>query len=194
MSQRTGQLLNFYRECRIDDQVTFYAGRQTSFDRAIGQALSVSGILFGLTAAAAVLAGAKVGLVWVWAVLATVLPAASAALTSYGNLYAFEQQSKIYGDAVRAVHAAARPAEADPSVPRSPEEDVAELVKRVEVVFRREQAQWGQLTSQVEIPDDTRTGALLKEQVDRTRFQARSEPDRVPFRRIIAAGSALVVG
>lgn len=157
MSQRTGQLLSFYRECRIDDQVTFYGGRRTLFDRAIDQALSVSAILLGLTAAAAVLAGARVSPVWVWAVLATVLPAASAALTSYGNLYAFEQQSKIYGDAVRAVHAAARPAEADPSEPRSPEEDAAELVKRVEAVFRQEQAQWGQLTSQIEIPDNTRT-------------------------------------
>jgi hypothetical protein len=157
MSRRTDQLLGFYQECRIDDQVTFYAGRRTLLDRAIDQALSLSAILLGLTAAAAVLAGAKVGPTWVWAILATVLPAASAALTSYSSLYAFEQQSKIYGDAVRAVHPAARPAEADPSVPRSPEQDAAELVKRVEAVFRQEQAQWGQLTSQIEIPDDTRT-------------------------------------
>jgi len=158
MSQRTDELLSFYRECRIDDQVTFYAGRRTLFDSAIDQALSLSAILLGLTTAAAVLAGAKVGPAWVWLVLATVLPAASAALTSYGSLYAFEQQAKIYGDAVRAVHAAARPAaEAGPSVPRSPEEGAAELVKRVEAVFRQEQAQWGQLTSQIEIPDDTRT-------------------------------------
>jgi SMODS and SLOG-associating 2TM effector domain 1 len=157
MSQRAGQLLRFYRECRIDDQVTFYAGRRTLYDRAIDQALSVSAILLGLTAAAAVLAGAKVGPAWVWAILATVLPAAATALTSYSSLYAFEQQSKIYGDAVRAAHAAARPAEPDPSVSRSPQEDAAELVKRVEAVFRQEQAQWGQLTSQTEIPDNTRT-------------------------------------
>jgi predicted trehalose synthase len=157
MSPRADQLLGFYRECRIDDQVTFYTSRRTLFDRAIDQALSVSAILLGLTAAAAALAGAKVAPPWVWAVLATALPAVSTALTSYGSLYAFEYQAKIYGDAVRAVHAAARPAEADPSVPRSPEEDAAELVKRVEAVFRQEQAQWGQLTSQIEIPDDTRT-------------------------------------
>jgi hypothetical protein len=158
MSQRADQLLSFYRECRIDDQITFYTGRRTLFDRAVDQALSLSAILLGLTAAVAALAGAKVGPAWVWLVLATVLPAASAALTSYGSLYAFEQQAKIYGDAVRAAHAAARPAaQAAPSVPRSPEEDAAELVKRAEAVFRQEQAQWGQLTSQTEIPDDTRT-------------------------------------
>ena len=156
MSPRTDQLLSFYRECRIDDQVNFYISRRTLFDRAIDQALSLSAILLGLTAAAAALAGAKVSPAWVWAILATALPAVSTALTSYGSLYAFEQQAKIYGDAVRAAHAAARPAEADPFVPRSGE-DAAELVKRVEAVFRQEQAQWGQLTSQIEIPDDTRT-------------------------------------
>ncbi|HEX6526158.1 MAG TPA: SLATT domain-containing protein [Streptosporangiaceae bacterium] len=153
MSQRNDQLLGFYREHRIDDQVRFYASRRTLFDRAANQALALSAILLGLTAAAAVLAGARVGAVWQWSILATILPAASTALTSYSSLYAFEQQAKIYGDAVRAIRAAARPvAEAG----RSPEEDAAELVKRMEAVFRQEQAQWGQLTSQIEIPDDSR--------------------------------------
>jgi hypothetical protein len=90
--------------------------------------------------------------------VATVLPAASTALTSYSSLYAFEQQSKIYRDAVLAVQAAARPvAKASPAAPGSAEENAAELVKRVEAVFRQEQAQWGQLTSQIEIHDDTKT-------------------------------------
>ena len=156
MSQRTAQLLSFYEECRIDDQVRFYADRRTLFDRAAAQALSLSAILLGFTAAAAALAGAHTGPVWAWSLVATILPAASTALTSYSSLYAFEQQSKIYGDAVRAVHAAARPvAKASPAAPRSAE-DAAELVKRVEAVFRQEQAQWGQLTSQIEIHDDTK--------------------------------------
>jgi hypothetical protein len=87
-------------------------------------------------------------------------------LTSYSSLYAFEQQSKIYGDAARAGRAAARPVAdrpgadrpvADPHpASRSAEEDAAELIKRVEAVFRQEQAQWGQLTSQVEIRDETK--------------------------------------
>jgi hypothetical protein len=158
MTQRGDELLVFYRECRIADQLEFYTGRRTLFDRALGQALALSAILLGFATAASALAGTDVGPTWLWSVLATILPATSTALTAYSALYAFEQQSKIYGDAVRAVRAAARPvADPDPAaVPRSPEEDVAELVRRVEAVFRQEQAQWGQLTSQIEIPDDTR--------------------------------------
>jgi SMODS and SLOG-associating 2TM effector domain 1 len=157
VSQRTAQLVSFYQQWRIEDQVRFYAGRRTVFDRAATQALSLSAILLGFTAAAAVLAGAHTGPVLGWSLVATILPAASTALTSYSSLYAFEQQSKIYGDAVRAVHAAARPvAKASPAAPGSAEEDAAELVKRVEAVFRQEQAQWGQLTSQLEIHDDTK--------------------------------------
>jgi len=154
VSQRAAQLVSFYQECRIDDQVRFYADRRTLFDRAAAQALSLSAILLGFTAAAAALAGAHTGPVWAWSLVATVLPAASTALTSYSSLYAFEQQSKIYGDAVRAAHAAARPVAK--AAPRTAEEDAAELVKRVEAVFRQEQAQWGQLTSQIEIHDDTK--------------------------------------
>jgi SMODS and SLOG-associating 2TM effector domain 1 len=159
MTQRGDQLLVFYREYRIADQLEFYTGRRALFDRALGQALALSAILLGFATAASALAGTDLGPSWLWPVLATVLPATSTALTAYSALYAFEQQSKIYGDAVRAVRAAARPV-VDPglaaAVPQSPKEDVAELVRRVEAVFRQEQAQWGQLTSQIEIPDDTR--------------------------------------
>jgi hypothetical protein len=157
LSQRTGQLLSFYREHRIDDQLGFYSGRRALFDHAANQALAVSAVLLGFTTAVAALTGTNVGPVWLWSILATVLPAAATALTSYSSLYAFEQQSKIYGDAVRAVHAAVRPvADPDPAAPRSAEQDVLELVKRVEAVFWQEQAQWGQLTSQIQIPDETK--------------------------------------
>jgi len=126
------------------------------YDRAANQALALSAILLGFTTAVAALTGAHIGAAWLWAILATVLPAASTALTSYSSLYAFEQQSKIYGDAARAGRAAARPvADPDPAS-RSAEEDAVELIKRVEAVFRQEQAQWGQLTSQVEIRDETK--------------------------------------
>ena len=146
MNPRTDQLLGFYREHRINDQLGFYTRRRALYDRAANQALALSAILLGFTTAVAALTGAHIGAAWLWAILATVLPAASTALTSYSSLYAFEQQSTIYGDAARAGRAAAR----------SAEEDAAELIKRVEAVFRQEQAQWGQLTSQVEIRDETK--------------------------------------
>ena len=171
MNPRTDELLGFYREHRINDQLGFYTRRRALYDRAANQALALSAILLGFTTAVAALTGAHIGAAWLWAILATVLPAASTALTSYSSLYAFEQQSKIYGDAVRAARAAARPVadrpvtdrpftdrpftDPDPAS-RSAEEDAAELIKRVEAVFRQEQAQWGQLTSQVEIRDETK--------------------------------------
>jgi hypothetical protein len=126
------------------------------YDRAANQALALSAILLGFTTAVAALTGAHIGAAWLWAILATVLPAASTALTSYSSLYAFEQQSKIYGDAARAGRAAARPVTDPDPASRSAEEDAVELIKRVEAVFRQEQAQWGQLTSQVEIRDETK--------------------------------------
>jgi hypothetical protein len=158
VSDRADQLVLFYREHRITDQLSFYTGRRNLFDRAAGQAMALSAILLGFTSAAGALAGADgIGPAWLWSVLATVLPAASTAVAAYSSLYAFEQQSKIYADAVRAVHAAVRPVpDADSSVPLAPARQAAETVKRVEAAFRQEQAQWGQLTSQIEIPDDTR--------------------------------------
>jgi hypothetical protein len=156
-NERAGQLLLFYREHRIADQLGFYTSRNTLFDRAASQAVALAAVVLGFATAASALAGTDVGPIWLWSVLATVLPAMSTALAAYSTLYAFEQQSKIYGDAVRAVRAAARPVtDAQPSAPHSPAQDVTDVVKRVEAVFRQEQAQWGQLTSQIEIHDDTR--------------------------------------
>jgi hypothetical protein len=146
VSERTSQLLQFYREQRIEDQITFYTGRRDLFDRASGQALAISAMLFGFAAAASALAGAAIGWRPVWTALAAILPAMSTALAAYLALYAFEQQSKIYGDAVRAVRAASHP---------SP--DSAGLVKRVEGALRNEQAQWGQLTSQIQLPSQGRS-------------------------------------
>jgi hypothetical protein len=157
VSERTSELLRFYEQHRIDDQLGFYTGRREQFDRATGQALAISAMLLGFAAAVGALAGAAVGGREAWSALAAILPAISTALAAYIALYAFEQQSKIYGDAARAVRAASHPVP-DPNAPqdgRSPEENIAELVRRVEGALRQEQAQWGQLTSQIQITDQT---------------------------------------
>jgi hypothetical protein len=157
VSERTTEFLQFYEQHRIRDQLGFYGGRREQFDRATGQALAISAMLLGFAAAAAALAGAAVGGREAWSALAAILPAISTALAAYIALYAFEQQSKIYGDAARAVRAASRPVP-DLNVPqdgRSAEENIAELVRRVEGALRQEQAQWGQLTSQIQISDQT---------------------------------------
>jgi len=156
MSDRDDELRAFYLAHRVDDQLRFYRSRRELFDRAAGQALAVSATLLGFSSAASALAGADAGWSALWAALATILPAASTALSAFTGLYAFEQQSKIYGDAVRALQAAARPAVAvdAEAVPSGP--DVGALVERVEAALRQEQAQWGQLTGEIELGGATK--------------------------------------
>lgn len=152
MTERDAQLLAFYQRERIEDQLRYYRDRRDQFDRAVGQALALSAMLLGFSSAVGALAGADSGWTGLWTTLATVLPAVATALAAYTALYAFEQQSKIYGDAIRAVHAASRrnpppgPGDGEPTG-----DAVTELVQRVETALRQEQSQWGQLTSDTQI-------------------------------------------
>jgi hypothetical protein len=153
MSERNSELLRFYTANRIDDQMRYYTSRRAAFERATGQGLAVSAVLLGFATAAGALAGTTVGWAEGWSAIATILPALSTALAAYLALYAFEQQSKIYGDASRALLAAARP-KPDPAAGhdgQTAEQNVAEFVLRVEDVFRQERGQWGQLTSRIQV-------------------------------------------
>ena len=155
MSERNREFLRFYEKHRIKDQLGFYTRRLEQFDRATGQGLFLSATILGFASGAGALAGTTLGWANGWAAVAAILSAGSTALAAYTALYAFEQQSKIYSDAVRAVRAAARPMP-DPDVApdgRLPEQVVAELAKRVEQALRQEQSQWGQITSQIQVGD-----------------------------------------
>ena len=110
---RDREFLLFYEKYRIKDQLGYYNMRLEEFDRATGQGLFLSATILGLASGAGALAGTTVGWANGWAAVAAILSAASTTLAAYLALYAFEQQSKIYGDAARAAHAAARPVEAD---------------------------------------------------------------------------------
>jgi SMODS and SLOG-associating 2TM effector domain 1 len=152
VSGRSSDLLRFYERNRIDDQLKFYTSRRDQFDRAIGQGLALSAMLLGFASAAGALAGTALAWAQGWSAVAAILSAASTALAAYLALYAFEQQSQIYADAARAVRAASRLIpDRDATAGRPPpEESVRELVSRVEDALRQEQAQWGQLTSQIQ--------------------------------------------
>jgi|SRR5271166_1006337 len=158
MSERNRELLRFYEEKRIKDQLGFYTGRLEQFDRATGQGLFISATILGFASAAGALAGTTLGWAKGWAAAAAILAAISTAMAAYIALYAFDQQSKIYGDVVRAVRAVSRPTP-DPDVAPdggNPDAKVADLVNRVEQALRQEQSQWGQLTSQIHVGDQTR--------------------------------------
>jgi hypothetical protein len=143
--------LAVYRLCRIDDQLKYYGDRRLEYDRAISQLGTVSGLVLALGATSAALAGASVDGQEIWAVMAAVFPAIATALAAYGALYAFEQQAKIYADAVKALR---RIDDEPPDLEGAPDPATAvrEYVERAEEIFRREQGQWGQLISEVHIP------------------------------------------
>lgn len=150
MSNRDREFLLFYEKYRIKDQVGYYTQRIEEFDRATSQGLFVSATILGFASGAGALAGTTVGWTSGWAAVAAILSALSTTLAAYLALYAFEQQAKIYGDAVRAVHVASRPTP-DTSVAQAAgqlEQDIAEMVGRVEQTLRQEQSQWGQFSSQ----------------------------------------------
>ena len=98
--------LSYYRKYRVDDQLDFYASRRDLFDRATGQGLAVSAMLLGFASAVSALAGTGVGWTEVWTAASAILPAISTALAAYLALYAFDQQSKLHGDFLRATRSA----------------------------------------------------------------------------------------
>lgn len=143
--------LEVYRLCRIDDQLKFYGDRRHEYESAISQLGAVSGLVLALGAASAALAGASVGGHEIWAIMAAVLPATATAVAAYGALYAFEQQAKIYADAVKALRRIDREPP-DLNEATDPATAVREYVERAEEIFRREQGQWGQLISEARGP------------------------------------------
>jgi hypothetical protein len=68
------------------------------------------------------------------------------------RLYAFDRQAKLYDDAARSLHRLARQADdLNESVTDARPEVVAAHAIAVEDVLRREQGQWGQLASEIEL-------------------------------------------
>jgi hypothetical protein len=156
VTDRTTQLLELYKDCRVDDQLGFYRRRKDEFDRAAGQAAVVSAVLLGLTAATSSLAGASAGHTQLWTALAAILPALTTAVAAYAALFAFERQSKLYGDARRALLAATRePPNLEGLAQAERATAVSAYVADVEAVFRNEQGQWGQLPASGETGQST---------------------------------------
>jgi hypothetical protein len=93
---------------------------------------------------------------WVWAVLGVFFPALSTALTAYNSLFGFEQQSKLYRDAshaLRRVEADIHGLQPRELQPGADDSDyllrLERYVKQVEEILRKEQGQWGQMSSEV---------------------------------------------
>ncbi|HEU4453969.1 MAG TPA: SLATT domain-containing protein [Longimicrobium sp.] len=151
------RFLELYERHRREDQFNWYRGRIAEFNKANRQAVNVAFLLLLFTSIANSLSGAgfdpgKLGLGKLWAVLAVILPALSAALTAYRGLYAFQEQSKAYRDAAYALQVARAMA---PDFARTSttaplgRDQVKGYVRQVEEILRLEQGQWGQIAAEI---------------------------------------------
>jgi hypothetical protein len=144
-------LLEVYARSRHDEQLRYYKSRARTYERALAQLGFCSAVVLVAGSTAAALAGQGVALDQTWAVLAAVLPALATVLSAYGALFVFEQQAKLYGDAAKALQRLKRDMP-DLAHEDDPDEALRSYVERVELVFRREQAQWGQFVSEQKPP------------------------------------------
>jgi hypothetical protein len=154
VSSRAEQILELYRDERVQNQLRYYGSRRTQFDRAHGQLLIAAAVLLGATSTVSALSGTEIPGKVGWAALAAILPALATALAAYGALFAFERNAKLYGDAERNLGLLEEPdlslAAADQA-----EEVVRAYVDQVETIFRDEQAQWGQLAAEPQAGSDS---------------------------------------
>lgn len=151
MSERSRQVLAFYREARVKDQLDYYAAASAEYERAGSQSLAVAAVLLSVTTLAAALAGLDISGKVAWAVVAAVVPALSTVLAAYEALFGFERAGKLFTDAIRSIQRLDAPDLATATDRGSETTDIANYAAAVEGVLRTEQSQWGQLTARLDI-------------------------------------------
>lgn len=152
MTTREEQFLALYRAKRFEDQRNWYAARIEEYRRAHDQVVTVSGIaLFGASAAGLVAASPAGSRVW-WALTAAGLAALATLVDAYGQLIGYQQNAKVYRDALAALGALHRDAPwlatDDPAAPST-----EEFVSAAEAVLQREISQWGQLAPRTQVAE-----------------------------------------
>ena len=157
MSARDRELLAAYAAHRVRDQMGYYERTAAHYKAARQQVVVLMGLLLGLGGIAGVLATTDVaGPRDVWAVLAVTFPALSTAVAAYDGLFSFERVGRLYDDARAALEAAE--IDTPDSVPDADPALVRAYVETVEAVLRREQAQWGQLSSEIKLSEPGKSG------------------------------------
>jgi hypothetical protein len=156
VSDRERQALTVLQAARVEDQLENYYGRTAAeYARASAQSVAVSAVLLSLTTLTGTLAGLDIAGNGGWAIAAAILPAVATALAAYDALFGFERVSKLFFDAIRSLRRIEAPdltqiAEAKAA------EAVAAYAEAVEAVLAKEQAQWGQLTAEIELPGQSK--------------------------------------
>ena len=143
LTERHEQAGALYRRHRIADQLDgFYRPAAAEYRAARRQVVLLNGVLLMLAAVSGVLAGADVDPDGLWSVLAIAFPAVATALAAYDGVYAFDRVGRLYQDAIDSLDNLEPPEGADPDALRT-------YVEAAEAIMRREQGQWGQLTSDI---------------------------------------------
>ena len=140
-----------YRAARVEDQVDYYRRTSAEYDRAGAQSVALSAVLLSLTTLAGILAGLEVSAKMGWAIAAAVIPAVATALAAYDAIFGFERVSKLYADAMRSLRFIEEP-DLTGIDDEAEAAEVAAYAAAVEAVLLKEQAQWGQLTAEIEVP------------------------------------------
>lgn len=153
MSSRVDQFVEVYQAARVEDQRDYYLRRAKEFEAAHRQLLLVSSLVFGLSGTVGLIAGLDVSGKLVWAVLAAILPAITAALAAYEGLYGFNRFAKRFNDAARNLRRVEPPRVSGTDDER---DAVVDYVMRVEGIFRDELGQWGQLVAEQRGEEDQR--------------------------------------
>lgn len=136
---RDQQFRSLYRNLRIETQRQYYRDRAEEYRQAHGQTVRIrNGLLFAAASAGAISQFFTGSARSAWAVAAAVLAALAGAVTAYESLIGFPQLEKLYSDAEQNLEHAAIDWD-DPTI------DTAKEIDRVELIFRSERGQWGQL-------------------------------------------------
>lgn len=157
MSQHdVDSFLKLYQQYRYKNQLNFYISRQQEFTRAQTQALVLSTGLILLVALAGALEAIDVSWFRLLCLLvAAICPVLSTALIGYTALYAFEQQAKIYQDAIHNLRKirAQMPGLQTSLSKADLAQQVSVYVSEVERILQKEQGQWGQLAKNMKPPE-----------------------------------------
>jgi hypothetical protein len=152
VNERARQALLLLQEARFKDQLeNYYARTAAEYARASAQSVALSAVLLSLTTLAGTLAGLDIAGAHGWAIAAAILPAVATALAAYDALFGFERVSKLFFDAIRSLRQLDAPDLAQIEEAKAAEA-VAAYAEAVEAVLAKEQAQWGQLTAETELP------------------------------------------
>jgi SMODS and SLOG-associating 2TM effector domain 1 len=152
MSERSRQALTLYRAARVEDQADYYRRASAEYNRAGAQSVALSAVLLSLTTLAGTLAGLEISGKIGWAIAAAVIPAASTALAAYDAIFGFDRVAKLYADAMSSLRLVEEPDLAGIADEAEAAAEVAAHASAVEAVFLKEQAQWGQLTAEIDVP------------------------------------------